>query len=198
MNTYNVEKVIDVMRRKGYAVFTTGKYNLNLVGVRTDRNVTNAFDDTFLCFYRDGNAWVMHQWPCTTDPGRYWIQNGGMSPKGCAVYAPGQYRGAYQIGLHKGQYKALVQTGAPIKVFRDRNADNIYDYENPDVGFFGCNIHRSSLTGTSVQVDKWSAGCQVFANINDYNTFLALAEKSRAVYGNKFTYTLLERKDFDE
>lgn len=194
---YDVEDVIRVMRKKGYLVFSGGDYDTNLVGVRLDDNVSNKFDDTFICFYGKPGAWTVYQWGCTTDPGTYWMQKELLNKKGCAIIKPGQYRGAYQIGLHQGKYKALVQTGAPITVYRDKNMDNRYDYENPETGFFGCNIHRSSPTGTSIQVDKWSAGCQVLADINDYNKLLELAELAKAKYGNKFTYTLLERKDFD-
>lgn len=194
---YEYQSLLDVMQQKGYAVFTKGDYNLNLIGVRTGTEVTNRFDDTFICLYYIEGVPQFHQWGCTTDPGSYWMKNGGMSDKGCAIIKPGQYRGAYKLGLHQGKYKALVQQAGPITVYRDRNKDNTYDYENPETGFFGCNIHRSSPTGTSIQVDKWSAGCQVFADINDYNKFLELCEIASVRYGNKFTYTLLERKDFD-
>ena len=60
---------------------------------------------------------------------------------------------------------------------------------------FGINIHRSSPTGTSTNVNNWSAGCQVFANINDFNTFMAICTKAKAAHGNNFTYTLIESKD---
>lgn len=194
---YAHDDLVRVMQNKGYAVFTKGDYNLNLIGVRTGTEVTNRFDDTFVCMYYIDGKLNLHQWGCTTDPGSYWIKAGGMSPKGCAIIKPGQYRGAYKLGLHQGKYKALVQTGAPITVYRDGNKDDIYDYTKPETGFFGCNIHRSSPTGTSIQVDKWSAGCQVLADINDYNKLMELCEIASARYGNKFTYTLLERKDFD-
>ncbi len=41
-------------------------------------------------------------------------------------------------------------------------------------------------------VDKFSAGCQVFANASDFEFFLELAEQHAKLYGNKFTYTLLD------
>jgi hypothetical protein len=38
-------------------------------------------------------------------------------------------------------------------------------------------------------VDKWSAGCQVFANSKDFAIFVDLSKKSGLKF---FTYTLLE------
>jgi hypothetical protein len=45
--------------------------------------------------------------------------------------------------------------------------------------------------GTTKTIDKYSAGCQVFANANDFSVFLQLAERHKTLYGNSFTYTLL-------
>lgn len=58
--------------------------------------------------------------------------------------------------------------------------------------FFGINIHRASKWGTSTQIDKWSAGCQVIANNEDFDEFMSLARKGAQLYGNSFTYTLIE------
>ena len=62
-------------------------------------------------------------------------------------------------------------------------------------GMFGINIHHASYHGTSTQVNKWSAGCQVIASIDDFNTLMSLANKSKKQYGNSFTYTLLDEQD---
>ena len=59
-------------------------------------------------------------------------------------------------------------------------------------GMFGVNIHHSSTTGASKEVGKWSAGCQVFQKIEDFNVFMALCEKHRLYYGNQFTYSLID------
>ena len=41
-------------------------------------------------------------------------------------------------------------------------------------------------------VDKFSAGCQVFANASDFFQFIQLCERHKQLYGNKFTYTLVD------
>ena len=76
----------------------------------------------------------------------------------------------------------------------DRNA--VLDFNNGrlDAGMFGLNIHRASVNGTTKTVDNYSAGCQVFANINDFNLFMQLCEKHRTLYGNSFTYTLIDKR----
>jgi hypothetical protein len=77
--------------------------------------------------------------------------------------------------------------------------DGIYDCleEDIDKGIFGINIHRATAKtgGKSTRVDKWSAGCQVISSNDDFAVFMKICRKAREVWGNSFTYTLLESKD---
>lgn len=196
--TYNREQIERAVKAKGYSWFESNKdYDVNIVGVRnssTEKKVTNSFDDWMTLSYKVDGVWQFHIWSCTTDPGTTHTVEKLLSTKGVARLVPGQYRGTHQIGLHQGKYSALVQRG-PVKVYRDANKDMTYDENSTEEGLFGINIHRSSATGTSVRVDGWSAGCQVFANINDFTKFMRIMEKAREVFGNKFSYTLIESKD---
>jgi hypothetical protein len=72
--------------------------------------------------------------------------------------------------------------------------DTTYDEKTIDEGMYGINIHRSSPNGVSVQVDGWSAGCQVFSNIRHFEQFMQIMKKAEAV-SNSFTYTLIESTD---
>jgi len=184
---------LDRVLEAGHAVFTTGKYNLNLVGIRTDDDRANTFNDRLCCVYRDEHGWVTRSWSITTDPGTYWRTN-PMRVRGTAIMAPGQYRGAYRLGRHRGRYPALVQTGGPVGYYRDGNRDQVLDM-NPDSmgqGYLGLNIHRASLrAGGSDTVDRWSAGCQVFKDPDQYKAFIAICQRSADLYGNRFTYTLI-------
>jgi hypothetical protein len=119
-----------------------------------------------------------------------------MVKMGTAILAPGQYRAAYKIGKHHGKYDALVQA-KPITVFRDRNRDNRLDVKDAvtDTGMFGINIHHATRKGKSENVEKWSAGCQVIQDSNDFDVFMSLARAGRERFGNCFTYTLLDEKD---
>ena len=189
----------DILKNKGYAFFNKGKYNLNIIGIRRDGNkVTNEFDDALVVIHHaeSGNE-IRYWYPITTEPGIIYMKD-PIGSKGTAILVPGQYRGAWKIGLHQGKYKALTQCKS-VKVYRDGNKDNIYDFDSKtiDEGIFGINIHKAGAA--SIQVDKWSAGCQVFANTVDFNHFMKLCDKQvENGYGKFFTYTLLTEKEILE
>ena len=184
-----LDLIKSAMRAKGYTVYDDGR--LNIVGIRLDHEISNKFDDT-LAVFSITDGWFMS---CTTDPGSYYAQN-PMNKSGTAILAPGQYVDCYGIGLHQGKYEALVQI-KPVTVFRDANRDSGIDYEYPETGMYGINIHRANAVVRSRQVDKWSAGCTVVADPDDFSFLMNLARAHRDTYGNRFTYTLMEEKDFD-
>ena len=191
--TYNFEKLF---KDKGYAWFTKGSYNLNIIGVRSNNNkVTDKYDDILVVDYNTDNGHKRVCYTITTEPGKYYMQN-LCNPKGAAILVPGQYRGCWQIGLHHGKYKALCQRKA-VKVYRDNNKDMIYNMipKSIDKGIFGINIHRSNKTCICDTIDKYSAGCQVFNDPVEFNAFMRLCETQRKLYGNTFTYTLINEED---
>lgn len=184
----------DALQKKGYKIFMR-PFELNIVGVRSDSTKPNAFDDTIYVFYVDKEGkLVQHKFSATTDPGTYWLQN-PMNPQGTAILKQGQYIGSHAMGLHRGKYMALVQQ-RPVTVMRDYDRNAILDFNNgrEDTGLFGINIHRASETGTTKVVDHYSAGCQVFASITDFILFMSLCERHKGLYGNSFTYTLIDER----
>ena len=190
-------KVDSILKGKGYRLFTR-PYELNIVGLRSRSTKSNKFDDELHVFYRDGTGkkWVYHVFSVTTDPGTYYLGQTTGNSLGTAILAEGQYLNSHAIGLHKGKYKALVQVN-PVSVIRDYDRDSRLDFKSDNIqkGSFGINIHRASSSGTSVNVNEWSAGCTVFADVNQYEVFMSLCEKHRALYGNHFTYTLIDFRD---
>ena len=188
-----------VFREKGYSYFTRGAYNLNIIGIRSDNKnkVTNLFDDVLAVVYKTNTGkWNRQIYKITTEPGLYYMIKQQLNPKGTAILVPGQYRGCWELGKHQGKYKALVQKKA-VKVYRDNNRDEIYNL-NPnriDTGVFGINIHRSNEFVQAIYVNSYSAGCQVFANPNEFRSFLTLCDKQNELYGNSFTYTLINESD---
>lgn len=184
-----------VMNNKGYKFFKNGLYNVNIIGIRKSNPHTNSFDDEIHLIYRDEFSIVHKIYEVTTDPGFYYLEN-PMKVTGTAILVSGQYRGAYKIAKHRSQYKALCQR-KPVKVYRDRNKDLILDKDPETIseGYFGINIHRSNANRESTQVDRWSAGCQVFASPKAFDEFMSIIEKSSQLYGNGFTYTLLDEED---
>ena len=196
---YTLEQVKAAVLSKGYEWFKKGYYNLNIVGIRnseTGDRVTNKFDDCITVSFKTKKyGWHFSCYKATTDPGQHWVAN-LLNPKGTAILVPGQYRGSHVIGYHQGKYKALRQV-KPLPVYRDSNKDMIYDWkpETIQTGLFGINIHRASKWGVSKLIDRWSAGCQVIASTHDFNDFMITAEKSSLIWGNSFTYTLIESSE---
>ncbi len=184
--------IISAINQKSFEIYSR-PYELNIVGVRADSTEANRFDDTIHVFFKNNSSqWIHYPFPATTDPGTYWLKS-PMHPSGTAILKQGQYKGAYQIGLHKGKYYALVQR-RPVTVLRDYDRNALLDFYNgrPDTGLFGINIHRASVNGITKSVDVHSAGCQVLASINDFNRLMSLAENHRRLYVNSFTYTLID------
>ena len=103
---YSVDYVKQVLESKGYAFFTNGVYNLNIIGIRNPNLVANSFDDTMVVIYKIGGEWITKVYEITTDAGTYWLKN-PMSNKGTAILVPNQYRGVYSIDLHNNKYLAL-------------------------------------------------------------------------------------------
>ena len=199
MELLTPENIKSYFAAKDYKFFDTPdkRLNLNIIGVRRDNLGSNTFDDFLFVMYREEDFMINLRWQVTTDPGKHWLKK-PMNPKGTAVLVPGQYRGTWQLGKHQNNYEALVQA-KPVKVWRDNNKDEIIDYENIktmiDEGYFGINIHRSNPYTESYVVNKWSAGCQVFKKVEDFNTFMELCRDSAKIYGPRFTYTLIDEKD---
>lgn len=192
---YNFQKLF---QQKGYAWFDKGTYNLNIIGVRKNNpnnKITNLYDDIIIIDYNTEVSHKRQMFNITTEPGTYYMKN-LCNTKGTAILVPNQYHGCWQLGLHQGKYKALVQC-KPVSVYRDGNKDDVYNLEPITIqnGLFGINIHRSDENKTRNTIDKYSAGCQVFNNPTDFNAFLRLCEKQKARYGNSFTYTLLNEED---
>ena len=204
MSCYTREQIEGAVKAKGYKWFTSDNYDVNIVGVRnadTNNEVTNKFDDCLTISYKNENGeWNFHCFDATTDPGSHWTEKQLLNKNGVAILKEGQYRGSHKIGLHQGKYEALRQK-KPLKVYRDGDRDDTYDFieENVHEGIYGINIHRATARqgGKSVQVDKWSAGCQVIAANDDFKLFMEICRKARDVWGNSFTYTLINSNDIN-
>lgn len=186
------------VKKKGYTFFTNGNYNLNIIGIRKDNKkvVTNRYDDVMVVIYKTSKGWNTMYYTITTEPGAYYMSKKLGHVKGTAILVPGQYRACWEIGKHNGKYEALVQR-KPVKVYRDGNMDDVYDMypETINEGMFGINIHRSNEGFTRDTIDMYSAGCQVFNNPKEFSSFMTLCKKQAALYGNTFTYTLIDEKD---
>lgn len=188
------EQIEAAMIKKGFAYFSDGELNLNIIGVRqssTGNKVTNLFDDFLTLSYKHNGAWVFKKWAATTDPGTKGVKE-FHNAAGVARLVAGQYRGSHAIGLHQGKYEALRQA-KNVKVYRDANKDMTYDESKIQEGVFGINIHKAGADST--YVENWSEGCQVFKKSADFDEFMVIVKKAAALHGNSFTYTLLNSNE---
>lgn len=184
------EKLQNAVLAQGFRFFTTGNYNLNLVGIRSSDTNANTFNDKLCVAFTARGKPRLYVFDATTDPGTYYREQ-PINVDGTAILKPGQYRGLWKIGKHRGQYEALVQTGM-CTVYRDNDRNKTLDLTAPEhSGFYGINCHRAAYSGTARDVDRWSAGCQVLANADDLSLLMTLCHIAAENWGNSFTYTLL-------
>jgi len=194
--TYTREQIEKAVKAKGYVYFAGPKdYDVNIVGVRNSapgQKVTNIFDDKLTISYRVDGKWHYHEWDATTEPGKKGVMQ-FHNAKGVARLVPGQYRGAYAVSMHRGKYQAVCQRLGDVTVWRDGNKDMTFDETKTDTGMFGINIHKAGTVSNFVE--NWSEGCQVFKKTKDFNEFMVIANRAKAIHGNHFTYTLIESND---
>ena len=200
--SYTREQIKAAVEAKGYKWFSDDAnktYDVNIVGVRnasTGKKVTNTFDDTLTISFKDEKGeWQFYAWAATTDPGKKsMLEWNKMGIKGgCARLVANQYRGVWKIDKHQGKYDALCQRNGNVKVYRDSDFDLEYDEDKITEGMYGINIHKAGQDST--WVENWSAGCQVFKRVKDFDVFMKICFTASKIHGNSFTYTLIESKD---
>ena len=198
--------ILDVLEKKGFAVFDGDNYDLNLIGIRSKQSKSkkkhsNEFDDLMVCVYKINGEWHQETWKITTDPGVYWLEDEKRkgNPKGTAILVPGQYRGCWIIAMHRQKYKALCQrnTGDPMRVYRDKNKDKVLDFDESSIMEirYSINCHRAHPTKIETEyIGPYSAGCQVFKRVEDFDRLMWLAGQQirhNPTY-TKFSYTLID------
>ena len=197
MITPSLYTLFTVAQKKGYTFFQDDQKdcNLNIWGIRSYNNTPGTFNDLIVVFYKYKGEWAIFYFPATTDPGLYWLDHPMNPDKGCAVLKPGQYRGAYELGLHKGKYEALVQR-KPVTVYRVKNRSLLNRANLPEeTGYFGLNCHRAGKNAPSRINEYTSAGCQAVACPVQYDFFINLCRIAVRNWGKYLSYTLIEEND---
>jgi len=127
--------------------------------------------------------------------------------KGIKILVPSQYIDVYEISKYGGAPALVTTKDSKQMVWLDK------DYDRPEfipsnltsplkinddlTGDFKINIHLGYPGGK--KVGNWSEdGSQVFSTPDDLDDFFKLCEAHKEKYGNKLTYTLSTKKDWDE
>jgi hypothetical protein len=192
----SLQDIIQRAKSLGYTIYTN-PYKLNIIGIRSaNKTDQTKFDDRIAYFTYDNNGKLIGKIAiATTDPSSTYLEK-PINSKGTAILKSGEYKDAYRIGLHRNKYQAVVQN-KPVTVIRDNDRNAIINYfGKTDTGMFGINIHRATIgKNNEFVIDKDSAGCQVFQKVADFNDFMLMANKSKEVNGNSFSYILLDEID---
>ena len=160
-----------------------------ILGVRSEEDAFNQFDDKFYIF--KGEEFIMVT-SGTTNPGKNaMMKYDDFNKDGVAVLKSNEwYYDVWKYGLHKGKMRALKQA-KPFLISRDGDKDQKIEEGISHPVMCGINFHANSydLTRTEIKeiIGPWSAGCQVVNDIPKYVKIMDLVEPQKIV-----TYCILK------
>tara|TARA_R110002072_G_scaffold5791_1_gene36082 strand:+ start:135 stop:740 length:606 start_codon:yes stop_codon:yes gene_type:complete len=195
------DKIKKLYKKKKYK-FCEGTYNLNIFGIRDTCFADDTFNDYIGVAYEDECEFKVDLYKGSTDPAVHYLRN-PLNRNGTIIMLEGQYRGCYKIGIHNrskpvNSYSALEQIG-PMSYIRDNNKDDVLDIDESKkiTGVYKTNVHRCSKYRVLRYVGLYSAGCQVIQNPKHFDAFMDTANRQVSLgWGDKFSYTLFNIKDF--
>ena len=194
----NYKQIRLAYHSKKYPFFETGRYNVNIFGIRNKLDV-DMFNDFIGVVYKDSFGPQIKIYNGTTDPGLYWLKNDKGNINGTFILGEGYHRQCWKLHKHHGKYECLGQAKSDsFWGYRDNDKDSELDMAGPiyrDV--VGLNLHTTShLKGMAEKVGAYSAGCQVINKVDDFNEFMRICKISMDIYGPRVSYALFNVKDF--
>ena len=200
MKGLDFSSIFQAYSRKGYRFYDSGKFNVNLFGIRNSENIVDEFNDILgICYIDDFDRPVVIAIKGTTKPGKYWLGEKHVGNEdGTFILKEGYYQSCFKMGLHKGKYECLVQAYPDsFEGYRDKNKDGIIDYSGELYkNVTGLNFHTTSFLNDKEKVGAYSAGCQVVQDDLDFVTMLPIIKKSMEKYGSHVSYALFNMRDF--
>jgi hypothetical protein len=189
VRTYNDKELLNKV--KSLSSFKSVPQGYWILGIRSNEDAANKFDDKFYLF--NGELFVTVT-TGTTNPGTPILEGGFLkyNKLGAAVLKANEwYYDVWSYGLHMGKMPALKQVGNFI-VFRDGDGDE----KSEEIGIpikgsgYGINFHAatydSNFKGLQENIGNWSAGCQVVNNKQKHLEIIKLVKPQK-----KVTYVLL-------
>ena len=190
VKNYTTDQLLDrVESLKSFKTIPVGYW---IVGVRSEEDAPNKYDDKFYLFNGEQFVKVVTG---TTNPGTPILEGGFLKYNrvGAAVVKSDEwYYNVWAYGLHQGKMPALRQVGNFI-VYRDGDKDNkSEEIGAPIVGSgYGINFHSISndlsVKKIGENIGGWSAGCQVINNVEQYSMIINMIKNQ-----NRITYCLLK------
>ena len=190
VKNYTTDQLLDrVESLKSFKTIPVGYW---IVGVRSEEDAPNKYDDKFYLFNGEQFVKVVTG---TTNPGTPILEGGFLKYNrvGAAVVKADEwYYNVWAYGLHKGKMPALRQVGNFI-VYRDGDKDGKSEEIGvPIVGSgYGINFHSISndlsVKKIGENIGGWSAGCQVINNVEQYSMIINMIKNQ-----NRITYCLLK------
>lgn len=156
-----------------------------ILGVRSNEDIPNKFDDKFYVFDQEKFVMVMSG---TTNPGVSILKNySSFNKHGAAILKSDMwYYDVWHYGLHRGKIAGLLQRGSSVTVYRDGDKDNKSEEIGSGVkGWYGINFHLNSHDINSdvikENINAWSAGCQVTNNPEKYRKLMGWFKDNQQV-----------------
>jgi hypothetical protein len=158
-----------------------------LIGVRSDEDKFNQFDDKFYLF--KGEKFI-DSWKGTTNAGTD-LLNPTNSRGEAVLKSDGIYYNSHTRRKHRGKVMAYCQN-KPLPIHRDFDRDRkAEELGTAKLELVGINIHPSSYqAGNTIEktlINGWSQGCQVFSTRSNFDKFMSLTTGQQTL-----TYCLLK------
>lgn len=196
----DTNSIFRAMAKHGYKTFRNpGEINIVYIeGMNPDftknDNHHNEWNDLRLVL--DDTGRILGSWRATVNPGDHYVYNSiADDGRGAANTSYGQYT-AWQVGMHRGNHEALIQTGGMVTVDRDDNKNFERDDGNPTTGYYGINQHWGYDMDTP---NTASAGCLVGQTKSGHREFMKFVKSDVRYQANKefvFTSCILSNEDF--
>jgi hypothetical protein len=182
VRSYTDKQLLDkVSKISGFMGFPNDYW---LLGVQSDEDAFNEFDDKFYLF--KGTQFIMVT-SGTTNAGETGLLNyTRYNSKGVAVIKTNEwYYDLWSYGLHKGKMQALRQVN-PVKHYRDSNKNKkVEEYGQFYNSIIYANFHTASYSQRIGFIRKliggWSVACQVVNNATDYYKIINYTKEQHRV-----------------
>lgn len=182
VKSYNDKQLLDKV--KSLPNFKSIPLDHWILGVRSNEDTPNSFDDKFYLFKGEEFIWVTSGTTNTGTPTLKQFEK--VNKNGAAILkADTWYYNVWKFGKHQGKVDALLQLGASVQVYRDVDKDEKSEEQGKlESGYFGINFHSNTYdlnkpSGTTI--GWWSAGCQVVNNVTKYKEFIKLCKPQKNV-----------------